>query len=59
MLRLQQKVEQDGKSISGIVLVVALVLDVTFILEDEEDGETEDEQTVWNMRKLSNGASGF
>ena len=59
MLRLQQKVEQDGKSISGIVLVVVLVLDVTFILEDEEDGETEDEQTVWNMRKLSNGASGF
>ncbi len=59
MLRLQQKVEQDGKSISGIVLVVALVLDVAFILEDEEDDENEDEQTVWNLRKLSNGASGF
>ncbi|MEK7677761.1 MAG: hypothetical protein AAB676_18180 [Verrucomicrobiota bacterium] len=58
-MRLQQKVEQDGKSISGIVLVVALVLDVAFILEDEEDDENEDEQTVWNLRKLSNGASGF
>ena len=40
-----------GKSISGIVLVV--VLDVAFILEDEDDDENEDEQTVWSFRNRS------
>ncbi|MBI4326566.1 MAG: hypothetical protein HY674_15070 [Chloroflexi bacterium] len=40
-----------GKTISGIVLVVVLVLDVTFIFEDEEDDENE--KTVWNFRALS------